>query len=284
MHKNMDEIKSKNWSKMQAYLEWNKNKYHNSLEAMKEYNEIDFQNMFLNDPSLFVFFMNIHEKTNPGYDVKKFWNLQVQAYEHLKKDCVLALNLTNDKIKIIEDFDSKVLGPCLISKVDLEKSMTEQKKGKKISYYYDYIEILNLIKKHYLIKVRGVFDSLEYNKQKEIYSRYFPIETYENIQRISPVDSLEANYMSIIRNTIAEQSQYIDFWHYMLENDFSSVSNGSFSNMYNPDEHIPVDLTKIIHNKNILLSYFSEQVKRVFFKEITQISAIDDNINFLIEW
>lgn len=288
MYKHMQEIKNKDWSKMQAYFNWNKDKYAPALKAMEDYKDFDFHKMFLEDSDLFVFFVRIHSESNGKYNVENFWNLYYQAYQHLKNDGVLDINLTEKKLQLVKDFQNKLDGPNLISKKDLEDTMTIKKKNKEVSVHFDYLEVLALIEKHYDIKVRRFFDKLKYETKREIFSQYFSIEDYQKYSNISPVDSLEANYLSIISDVIDEQIEYIDYWHYMLEYDFTSVSNGSICSMWFHDsEEDSIEVEDIIHTKKEFQEYISEKIKKAFFKELSQLKEVDldeEGIEFLIEW
>lgn len=286
MHKNMQEIQNKDWSKMQAYFDWNKNEYAPALKAMALHQEFDFQKMFLEESSLFVFFVRIHAEKNPKYDVENFWKLHYDAYQTLKNDGVLSIDLTEQKLQQIKDFEAKLAGPCLVSKDDLENSMTVKKKKKEVSVHFDYHEVLDLIEKHYDINVRGIFDKLKREQINQVFGKYFPIEIYSKVSNTSPVDSLEANYLSIISDTIGEQIEYIDFWHYMLDADFSSISNGSISRMWEREKEIDFKLEEIINTKQKFQNYISKLIIQVFFKELSQLEEVnpDDGIEFLIEW
>lgn len=288
MHNKMNEVQTKDWAKMQAYLEWNKKTYEHSIKAMQKHSEYDFHKMFMEDPFLFVFFVRIHEKADSGYDIEKFWNLHYQAYQHLKNDRLSDIDMTAQKLQLVRDFEAKLAGPCLISKTDLEESMTVKIKRNEKSVHFDYHEVLDLIEKQYKISVRGIFDNLKYQSQKDIFSKYFSIDIYNQASNVSPVDSVEANYISIIRDFIGDQFEYIDFWHYMLATDFSNISNGSISTMWpiENQEDDAISLESIINTKDQLKKYFSTKVKQVFFKELSQLEEVETykGIEFLIEW
>lgn len=285
MHKHMQEIQSKDWAKMQAYFKWNKDKYAPALKAMEDHNEFDFKDMFLEDPNLFVFFVRIHSENNNQYDVENFWSIHYQAYKKLKEDGFFNLDLTDKKLQLVKDFETKISGNCLVSKNALEDTMTLKKKKKEVSVHFDYHEVLDLIEEAYDVDVRGFFNHLKYETIKEIVGKYFPIENYHTISRTSPVNSLEANYLSIVSDHIDEQIEYIDFWHYMLNYDFAEISNGSISSMWKPEKEETIQLENIINTKDELKAYISNQIKKVFFKELSQLKEVDSyEIEFLIEW
>lgn len=166
----------------------------------------------------------------------------------------------------------------MVSKNALEDTMTLKKKKKEVSVHFDYHEVLDLIEEAYDVDVRGFFNHLKYETIKEIVAKYFPIENYHTILRTSPINSLEANYLSIV-------SDHIDFWHYMLDYDFAEISNGSISSMWKPEEEETIQLENIINTKEEFKKYISNQIKKVFFKELSQLKEVDsDEIEFLIEW
>lgn len=286
MHKNMNVIQNKDWSKMQAYFDWNKKEYEPVLKAMDLHQEFDFQKMFLEDSALFVFFVRTHAQKNAKYDVENFWKLHYDAYQTLKSDGFLSINLTEKKLQLVKEFEAKLAGPCLLSKEDLENTMTLKKKKKEVTIHFDYHEVLVLIENNYDINVRGIFDKLKHEQINQIWSKYFPIESYSKAERTSPVDSLEANYLTIISDTIGEQIEYVDFWHYMLDADFSSISNGSISSMWKIETKNDVKLEEIINTKQKFQNYISKLIIDVFFKELSQLEEVksDNGIEFLIEW
>lgn len=282
----MNEIKSKNWTKMQAYFDWNKDEYAPALNAMALHQEFDFQKMFLEDSDLFVFFVRIHVGNNDKYDVENFWKLHYEAYQKLKNDGILSINLTEQKLQLVKEFEAKFLGPCLISKEDLENSMTVKKKKKEVSVHFDFLEVLKLIEKNYNIHVRGIFNELKREQINQNWVKYFPIESYSTFSNTSPVDSLESNYLTIISDTIGDQIEYIDFWHYMLNTDFSNISNGSISYMWKIENENDVKLEEIINTKIKFQTYISHLIVKIFFKELSQLEEVkpDNGIEFLIEW
>lgn len=287
MHKQMNEIVAKDWSKMQAYLDWNKEQYKHSIKAMQAHPEYDFQKMFMDDPNLFVFFMRIHEDPAAKYDIEKFWNLYYEAYQHLKKDGLFNIDMTPQKVELMKAFKNKLAGPCLVSKEELEDTMTAKKKRGETSVHFDYHEVLDLITNKYDISERGFFDVLKYETEKSIFAKYFSLDIYDQVSRTSPVDSLEANYMSIINDAIGDQFEHIDFWHYLLDSDFGDISNGSISSMWPvEDDEEEVAIKDIINTKKPFQRYFSRKVKQAFFKELEQLDEVDpnDGIEFLIEW
>lgn len=286
MHKSLQEIQNKDWSKMQSYLLRNKNQYEPASKAMEAHKELDFEKMFLEDSDLFIFFVSIHVENNGKYDVEKFWNLRYQAYQQLKNDGLFNLDLTQQKIQLVKDFEDKLAGPCLISKKDLEDSMTVKKKRNEVSVHFDYHEVLDLIESHYEINVRRIFDSLKHEKIQEICAKYFFIDDDNKFSRTSPVDSLEANYLNVISDTIREQVEHIDFWHHITDYDFSDISNGSIASMWKPDDKSDVILEEIINTKKEFQIYISQLIKKSFFKELSQLKEVGscDGIEFLIEW
>lgn len=291
MHKQMNEVVTKDWPKMQAYLEWNKEQYKHSLKAMESHPEYDFHKMFMEDPTLFVFFMDIHKDPAAKYDIKKFWNLHYEAYQHLKNDGLFEIDMTPQKVELMKAFEAKLAGPCLVSKEELEDTMTVKKKRGETSVHFDYHEVLDLITTRYGISERRFFDSLKYETEKSIFAKYFSLDIYDKTARTSPVDSLEANYMSIISDAIGDQFEHIDFWHYLLDSDFGDISNGSISSMWpvedeDDEEEKVVAIEEIINTKKPFQSYFSRKVKRAFFKELEQLDEVDpyEGVEFLIEW
>ncbi|MBC7475665.1 MAG: hypothetical protein H7263_15370, partial [Candidatus Sericytochromatia bacterium] len=145
LHHSMQEIKSKDWSKMQAYFEWNKDKFKNALEKMIDHKELDFKQMYFDDPILFMFFVNIHEKNDDTYDREVFWNLHCQAYYQLKKDDFFNTNISCLKLKLLQEFEAKVAGPCLLSVNDINDAKTTTKKLKEKSVFFDFHAILDMI-------------------------------------------------------------------------------------------------------------------------------------------
>lgn len=282
----MQEIKSKDWSKMQAYFDWNKDKFKNALEKMNEYSDLDFKQMYFDDPILFMFFVNIHEKDDNTYDRELFWNLHCQAYYQLKKDDFFNTNINCMKLKVLQEFEAKVNGACLLSVKEINTAKTTTKKLNEKSVFFDFHEILEMIEKAYDIRTRGFFSNLVYLEQNKFFNHYFPDADYDEVGRILPITSLEANYMSLINDYFSQRVDYVDFWHYLLDGDFENVSNGSINTLYSSDESV-ICLKEAIKDKESLKDYICHQIRNLFFKELSQLKEVGtdpESIKFHIDW
>lgn len=287
MHKNMQPVKEKNWDAMQAYFKWNEDKYQHALTIMENDKRYDFQKMFIEDPDLFVFYVRILEEKNPKYDATLFWNLHYQAYQDLKAGGFFNTNVRVIKIAQVTQLVEKLNGKCLLSVQDIEDAMTVKIKKKETTYHFEFHDILHMIEKEYNFRSRGFFRDIDENK-KEIFEKFCPNVDYDKTGNVSPVDNLEANYLSIISDYFEDKIEHIDFWHYLVnDGDFNNVSNGSIQSMWKSEDSNDINIEDIIDTEVEMQNYISQVIKRIFFKEISQIEFFDKNaeeIEFYISW
>lgn len=283
MHKQMSEIQSKDWDKMQAYFTWNKSTYAPIVEKMQNDHRYDFKKMFMEDPDLFVFYVRILEDKNPKYDVNLFWDLHYQAYQHLKADGFFNTDVTQLKLNAVNELIAKLNGPCLLTVDEIEECMTVKTKGKVTTTHFEFNDILALLEKKYVFQSRGFFNKFRYN-HKDLFHKYCPDSDYEKTSNTSPVDNLAANYSRIISDYFTDKIEHIDFWHYLLEYEFSDVSNGCLKTMYQPEEE-DININEIIDTKDEMQNYIGKTIKQIFFKELAQVKKIRyGEIEFYIWW
>jgi hypothetical protein len=289
LHKQMNEIQSKDWKKMQAYFDWNKKTFAKVLDAMEKETQFDFKKMYMEDPSLFVTYVSLFNEQAPKYDVNVFWNLYFTAYQDLKNTGFFAVNMEDLKLQLVKEFENKVNGQCLLSVKDLEDTMTVKSKKKVQSVHFDYHDVEDLIEKAYEIEFRGFFNKLKYDNVQQYFKQYCPKADYKKVSNTSPVDCLEANYLTIISDHISGQFEYIDFWHEICDADFSDVSNGSINSMYLEEveeNNQEVNIKSIINTKKEMQKYIFQKIKQVFFKELGQLKEVgeEEDIEFYIVW
>lgn len=285
MHKQMSEIKNKDWDKMQAYFTWNKSTYAPIVEKMENDKRYDFKQMFMEDPDLFVFYVRILEDKNPKYDVNLFWDLHYKAYQHLKDEGFFNTDVTQLKLSLVNKLIEKLNGPCLLSIDEIENCMTVKTKRKVTTTHFEFHDLLHMIEKKYDIETRGFFNKCRYN-QKELFNQYCPDSDYEKANNTSPVDNLAANYVSIISDYFTDKIEYINFWHYLIKYDFCEVSNGCLKTMWRPEEE-DINVEDIINNEDEMQNYIGKIIKQIFFKELSQVKDFkeeDDGIEFYIWW
>lgn len=280
MNKHISAIENKDWNAIQSYIAHNKDQYLPALKAMKKYKNIDFKKMFMEDIHLFIFFFK-NFSTTSDYDTETFWHLHNQAYTQLKKDGIIDINLHEDKINFIKQFEINCELPAFIPVHKLEKAIY---KKDSLNIFFNYSHITRIIEKYYEIQMNCFFSPLESFKIKDIFSNYFP--DYEEFMKVSPINSLEANYLSIISDMVKAQIPYINFWHDLIENDFKYMSNGSTSDMHKPINVKTNNLNILLDKKFHFYKCYVAKIKSIFFKELSQFEQIQsaNKIKFITSW
>lgn len=89
----------------------------------------------------------------------------------------------------------------------------------------------------------------------------------KKLKWISPVDSIEAAKISLMSHVFGK-TLYVNFWHHLLDYDFSDISNGSIATMWDIEEKHIDDIKKQV------LSL----IRKIFFKEVTSIHVFQNGV------
>ena len=256
----------------------------------KQYPEIDFYKMKVEQPRLFNIFKSIHRTYLELCNYEQVETCKIlfqnfhKAYNKIEKTNVFCTDIQSKLLELVSNFETAGASSCLIPAERIEQAMTMTKKGNTIDYFVDYTEVIDLIKHYYKVNDRGFFSNQKDTRVLLIDNKLMSDEEYDAILHISPKDDYKAAILRIVSDHIEAQVPYVDFWRYLLNCEFDQVSNGSMSTMWfsNEDEkeYNPSDLSN-----RIFLTF-----KKIIKKELSQIKELkekidtDDAMQFWIEW
>lgn len=251
-----------------------------NLKAQK----VDYFSLSKSDPILFQSCTSIMEDEFNAKS-RKLWSNYQKAYADLKKADFFITPIEINFEKAIKALEDKVNNVCLIPVQELKQCVTQRKKNGVISIEFDYHDFQGLIEKYYNIVFRGFFQKEIYDLEKKLYKKYLGVNSKE-IKKLSNMElsqSVKATKLCMISDIVYQKKMYIDFWHYLLDNDFEELSNGSTN--YLGREHIEVNLEE--DHAKIKNRVFS-LMRAVYFKEAKQLPYYKKNaleeLDFYISW
>ena len=241
--------------------------------------KIDYKKMAKEQPILLDTFARcMNGKDNP--EQTQMWKNYENAYNELKSAGFYNESFENDYQEVIGEFISKVNGPNLIPVKKLKDILTKKTRKGVVTYEFEYSDFSDLIEEYYSIETHGFFGSYFHKKEEAFNRKYLPMtdEEYEKISNTSPMESEKAAKLSLISDAF-DDDLYVDFWHHMLDTDFSDISNGSVATMWAQEEYP--------QESDDLKQQIFSLIRKVFFKEVTSLPAFKDGveeIEFSINW
>lgn len=208
------------------------------------------------------------------------------AYNELESQNKLVKFEMPDPQTIIDDFINKVNGPCLIPKEKLESILEEKKKRGEIRYSFEFCPFAIMIDEHYGIQYRNFFGKCRFDimANSEMLTNFFGCtpQEFNDACRVSPFKSVLAAKLRLISEINADEEwSYFDFWHKLLDGDFSEISNGCTARLYF-NEATSEYITK--NDTGELVAAYTS----IFFKEAAQFDFFNneeiDSIEFEIYW
>lgn len=226
----------------------------------------------------------VEAKTSPMH--REGLVIYEMAYNELEAQNKLVQFEMPDPQKIIDDFISKVNGPCLIPKDQLESILEEKKKRGVISYSFEFCPFARMIDEYYGINYRNFFHKCRFDvmKNSEMLINFLGCskEEFHAACQESPFKSVLAAKLRLISeiNEDAEWAHF-DFWHKLMDGDFAEISNGCTASLvYN--KATSELITK--HDTDELVAAYTS----IFFKEAAQFDFFNNEeiyaIDFQISW
>lgn len=280
----MKDIKNsvKHWQDLQKTFHFTTGYLHENIKIM----ELDMEDMARTQPYLFECFVSIFSgKAND--ESYQLWENYKKAYQELHEKSLLNFKNTKDDFikKTIDEFIQKANGPHLLTLDDLEDVITEKKHKKQTTVQVEFNQYMDLIEEAYDFDYRNFFSKFSENKMD--FSRLLKITTedYHKYSRISPVEHLISAKICIITEhyDFVNSMPYVDFWHHLLDHDFSEVQNGSIQYMSSDFK------AQDIKNKGTVVpAIVFNTFRQIVFKEISQLPYYKeksfDQIEFYIYW
>lgn len=208
------------------------------------------------------------------------------AYNELEAQNKLVQFEMPDPQKIIDDFISKVNGPCRIPKEQLESILEEKKKRGVISYSFEFCPFASMIDEYYGIEYRNFFHKCRFdimgNSQMLIDFLGCSKEEFDAACQVSPFSSVLAAKLRLISEINDEKEwAFFDFWHKLMDGDFAEISNGCTASLcFN--KATSDQITK--HDTDELVAAYTS----IFFKEAAQFDFFNNEeiyaIDFQISW
>lgn len=241
--------------------------------------KIDYKTMAAKQPMLLDAFARCMDGKDNA-EQTQMWENYKTAYQELEAAGFYNESFEHDYQKVVDEFKAKVEGPNLIPVKSLKDILTKKTRKGSVSYQLEYNDFAHLIESFYGIETRGFFSSYFHAKQEALYRKYLKVtdKQYEKISNTSPMKSMQAAKLGLMSDAF-DDDLYVDFWHHMLDNDFSEISNGSVASMWLEEED-PQETDDV---KQQIFSL----IRSVFFKEVTSLPAFKkgvEEIEFSISW
>ncbi len=255
---------------------------------IKEY-KLDYESV----PTQIIenFYFIFSEKPQ-DYSVK-FWEQTHKAYNELSAKGLFKIQAKNHKA-VVEAFKKEIeTSPCKIEQSAIDDLCTVKvRKGKK-SIHFEYNDFMDLFDKAYGVDNRDFFGKFGANREKfenELYKRFLDATEQEILKAssLSPKDSELSLCMTMITNHTLKQNIYFDFWHKLIDRDFSEVSNGCMQTMFfSSDEDEDFDSSEDDKFEGEYELY--SLIKQAIFKELKPSFEknginLEDSIDFYVWW
>lgn len=241
---------------------------------IKNHPQYDMEQMSAQDPILFNKFTQIFSGKDDG-TLEQLWKNYEQAYFELKASGYYEENnesLLNARVNSLKE---KYEGPNLIPLSELEDIVTIKIHKKVTTIEFDYAQFSDLIDTYYKIDSRGFFSDLKYPS----FEKVFP-----NEPKSSPLYHVASAKHALMIEAGSTKVPAVDFWNYMLDNEFSDVSEDPRQTLYaNGEEH---SWHKTSDN------HFAQQVysliRKIFFKEAAQLPQFNgkmpEELEMYVSW
>lgn len=222
-------------------------------------------------------------------------NMVQQAWSELESSGFFNQRIESSYQKFLEAFRKSVQDePTKISMEDLEEVFTvKTKKGVK-SLQVEYNDFMDLLDNAYNIDNRdffGKYSKLGKQYQNELFKRFLNATPQEikKAENLAPSKSLLATKMSFIITKVLDENFYYDFWHQLLEADFSEVSNGSVQYMFPYEKDSFLEGHGIADDEEDVSETAFRLIKECVFKELKPYfdkhGITDyDSIEFYVWW
>ena len=202
-----------------------------------------------------------------------YYDLQAKGYLHYA-------NTKNEYMdKKIEEFITKVKGDYRLSKKQLKEVIDGT-----IVNYIPYVELLTAA---YNFDDRDFFHTDKHTYPSFAKMLNMSEDEYQIfIQQRFHTDDLPDNVLALkilrYHYDIGNACPYVDFWHYMIDADFSEVSNGSICTMYKSNI---LKYNLVCEGIEIPAKLFNS-FRELLFKELSQFKKFKDieQIKFEISW
>lgn len=247
---------------------------------------VDMKNLAETKPYLFEMFTRIFSGVETPEEVHAWKNYQ-QAYNELESQGLLKFSGNREAVmqEKIDEFVKKVDGPYLVPLTELEEVITEKKRKGQVSVQVDFNDYMDLLEKYYGFEHRDFFQ--KFGKENLDYKKILGLseEEFTKAYNLSPYEDIVATKISIL-DSFYNESQgmpYVDFWHYLMDNDFMEVSNGSVQTMWIDSEAEDEEDDGIV-----IPAIVFDKMREMIFKEISQYSYYENQkpseIEFYISW
>lgn len=223
--------------------------------------KIDPYEIQKNDPILLDWVLSI--LSGPLDDNKQLFENYYNAYFYLKNnDLLKEYDYTNEINQFNNDLLNKLNDKKYYIPLDkLEEVISVITCKKQTSLQLAFIQFMNLVDEYYGIDHGDLYGKIEADYKKILSDHGID---YDKYSKISPKESVEAAKLAIFcQNCVRKNKIYKNFWHYLLERDFSGINNGSisyFDNSFDLGDEV-YDETNIFHI-----------IRKIIFKELSQYS------------
>lgn len=219
--------------------------------------EYNMEEMSSNDPILFNKFTQIFSGQEEG-TLEQLWKNYEQAYFELKNSGYYQESYDHLLAERVAVLKAKFEGQNLIPLEEFDEIVTLKTHKKVTTIEFDYSQFIDLIDQYYKIDSRGYFSDLKYPKFEDV----FPKELKQ-----SPVYSVAAAKYALMIDAGGTKVPSVDFWNYILDNEFSDVSEDPRQTLYANVEECSWYKT----SDNRFAQEVYSLIRKIFFKEASQL-------------